>query len=611
MPCPCHATTLTETLRAHAEPSPRICVWMLWRLFMRNILLLASFIPHPVGSFFTRRGVATTVAVLLLSAATAHSARGDDHAPRAPELAGLGSHSSPVTTANPRAQRFFDQGLRLLYAFNHPEALRAFREAARLDPSLAMAWWGEAITLGPNLNAPMSAENGKLAHAAIAKAATFAAALSPRERALIEAQAMRYVADGAGDRQALNGAYAEAMARVAAQFPEDPDVQTLYADALMNTMPWDYWQKDGQPRPATRTVMAALEGVMARQPNHPGANHYYIHVVEASNDPDRAVAAADRLGALMPAAGHMVHMPSHIYIRVGRYADAADMNVRAIAADEDYLAQCQAQGLYPVSYYPHNVHFLWAAATFEGRSAVAIDAARKLAEKVPHHHAGAVAWTADFPVTPMLANVRFGRWQDLLTEPSPPATEPYAVGIWRYARGLAFVARAQLDRADVEAAALDEVTRHEAFATKFKESPLPVNLQIASRTLRGELALARGRADEAVRLLQEAVAIEDGLPYNEPSVWHQPPRQVLGAILIEAGRASEAEAVYRQDLARWRENGWSLFGLAQSLAAQGRADDAAAVRRRFERAWARADVTLTASRILGGGAQKSGSAAGQ
>jgi tetratricopeptide (TPR) repeat protein len=555
----------------------------------------ASFLRHSPRILARRTAVAAAALVLVMATTRAQA----DTTPIAPELSGLGSHSSPVTTAVPRAQRFFDQGLRLLYAFNHPEALRAFREAARLDPTLAMAYWGEAITLGPNLNAPMSAENGRLAHAAIAKAATFAAALTPRERALIEAQAARFVAGGEGDRAALNQSYAAAMVKAASQFPDDPDVQTLYADALMNTMPWDYWLKDGQPKPATQEVMATLERVMARTPNHPGAHHYYIHVVEASDHPDRAVASADALGSLMPAAaGHMVHMPSHIYIRVGRYADAAEANVRAIDADEDYLAQCQAQGLYPVSYYPHNVHFLWAAATFEGRSAVAIDAARKLADKVPHHHAGAVAWTADFPVTPMLAAVRFGRWQDLLTEPSPPATEPYAIGIWRYARGLAFVARDQMARAETESAALDVVMTHEAFTTRFKDLPLLTNLQVASRTLRGEIALARGRAAEAVTLLEEAVAIEDAIPYNEPSVWHQPPRQVLGAILIAAGRPKEAEAVYLHDLKRWRENGWSLFGLAQSLAAQGRDEEAAAVRRRFAVAWARADVTLTSSRIL-------------
>ena len=366
----------------------------------------------------------------------------------------------------------------------------------------------------------------------------------------------------------------------------------------MNTMPWDYWQKDGSPKPETARVLAVLESIIARNPDHPGALHYHIHVLEASADPDRAERSADRLGSLMPAAGHMVHMPAHIYIRVGRYADAAEANERAIRADEDYLSQCQAQGLYPVSYYPHNLHFLWAAATLEGRKAVAVEAARKVAAKVPHHHAGALAWTADFPVTPMLAYARFGLWQEALTEPRPPAKEPYATGIWHYARGRAFIARDQLDRAASELTALKSVMQHEAFASTLKDLPLLTNLQIASRVVEGELAARREDADTAIRVLREAVAIEDGLPYSEPPIWHQPTRHVLGAVLLEAGRPTEAEEVYRQDLKLFRENGWSLFGLMESLKAQlHRSPEAAEVERRFEKAWRRSDVTLTSSRV--------------
>jgi tetratricopeptide (TPR) repeat protein len=518
--------------------------------------------------------------------------------PLAPELSGLGTLHMPVTTNVPRAQAFFNQGLRLLYAFNHQEARRAFEEAARLDPTLALAYWGQAMTLGPNLNAPMSPEQARLAWRAIARARRGRPAASARERALIEALAKRFAAAPASPRAPLDRAYAAAMASVAASYPSDPDIQTFYADAVMNTMPWDYWQKDGSPKPETATLMAVLERVIASHPDHPGAHHFYIHLIEASTTPERAEGSADRLGSLMPAAGHIVHMPAHIYLRVGRYADAADANERAIAADEDYLAQCQVQGLYPVSYYPHNLHFLWAAATLEGRSAVAIDAARQTAAKVPHHHAGALAWTADFPVTPWLAYVRFGRWQDMLTEPKPPAAESYATGIWHYARALAFIARNQVDRAETELTALTRVMRHKAFQTTLKDLPLLTNLKIAGRIVRGELAARAGRKAEAIEVLTEAVSIEDGIPYNEPPVWHQPPRQVLGAVLLEAGRTQEAEAVYREDLKRFRENGWSLFGLWRSLEAQGRADEARLVRARFEKAWARADVTLTSSRIL-------------
>jgi tetratricopeptide (TPR) repeat protein len=519
-------------------------------------------------------------------------------APLAPELRNLGALQVPVTTGVPRAQAFFNQGVRLLYAFNHAEARRAFQEAARLDPSLAMAYWGQALTLAPNLNAPMTAESGRQAFEAIQRAQTQSTKAGPRDRALVEALGARFAADPSAPRPPLDRAYADAMARVAAAFPADPDVQTLHADAAMNTMAWDYWQPDGALKPAAASIRATLERVMASNPDHPGANHYYIHLMEGSSTPEVAEASADRLGGLMPAAGHMVHMPAHIYLRVGRYADAAEANVRAIAADEDYLAQCQAQGLYPVSYYPHNLHFLWAAATFEGRSAVAIAAARQVAAKVPHHHAGALAWTADFPVTPWLAYVRFGRWQDMLTEPRPPATEPYATGIWHYGRALAFVARGQAVRGGEELTALTRLQTHNAFATTLKDLPLLTNLKIASLVVQGELESRAGRHGEAVRFLREATDLEAGIAYNEPPVWHQPPRQVLGAILLDAGRAPEAEQEYRKDLERFRENGWSLFGLWQSLVAQQKTAEAQQVRARFDRAWTRADITLTSSRVM-------------
>jgi len=536
--------------------------------------------------------------VVLVGACALAAVRAQESDPFAPALNGLGTLHMPVTTSVASAQRFFDQGIRLLYAFNHAEAIRAFREAARLDPSLAMAPWGEALALGPNLNAPMKEDAGRRAYEAIEQARASLSRATPRERALVEALALRYAPDGKGDRPALDKAYAAAMRAVAEEFPDDPDVQVLYADAQMNTMPWDYWRKDGSPKPETARTLNVLESVIAKHPAHAGALHYHIHLLEASADPDRAVASADRLGPLMPSAGHMVHMPAHVYIRVGRYADAAEANVRAIAADEDYLAQCQAQGLYPVSYYPHNLHFLWAAATLEGRRAVALDAARKLVEKVPHHHAGALAWTADYPVTVLLAYARFGMWQDVLTEPKPPVNEPYATGVWHYARGLGFVARTQLDRADAELIALEAIKKHEAFSTTLKDLPLLTNLQIASRMLEGELTARRGNAEKAVMVLREAVEIEDGIPYNEPPVWHHPPRQVLGAILLEAGRPADAEQVYLEDLKRFRENGWSLFGLGRALDAQRRSKEATAARARFERAWRRADIRLTSSRIL-------------
>jgi pimeloyl-ACP methyl ester carboxylesterase/tetratricopeptide (TPR) repeat protein len=536
------------------------------------------------------------LAILLAMPGSARAQAAD--MPLAPELTGLGTIHLAVTTSVPRAQRFFDQGLRLLYAFNHPESLRAFREAARLDPELAMAYWGQAMAVGPNLNAPLTPENSRLAHDAITRALTNVARVTERERALVQALAARYSADPAADRKALDTAYANGMRTAAERFPADPDVQTLYADAVMNVSPWDYWDKNGKAKSGPALAIKALEGVLARHPDHAGALHYHIHALEASKEPERAEGSADRLAPLMPAAGHIVHMPAHIYIRVGRYKDAAEANERAIVADEDYLAQCQAQGLYPVTYYPHNLHFLWAAATLEGRQAVAIDAARKTAAKVPHHHAGALAWTADFPVTPMLAYARFGRWRDALTEPRPPDNQPYAIGIWHYSRALAFVGRRDLERAAAELARLKVIMDHEAFKTTLKELPLLTNLEIASRMAQGELAARRGRIEEAVRVLKEAVALDDAFPYNEPPVWHHPPRQVLGAVLLEAGQPREAETVYRQDLEQFRENGWSLFGLMRSLEAQGRRADADAAKQRFSKAWSRSDIVLRSSRIM-------------
>ncbi len=556
--------------------------------------------PHPHRRSAAGQFLALASCVALLWTAVPGQAAPASETDRAvaPLLSGLGTLHMPVTTGVPAAQVFFDQGLRLLYAFNHTEARRAFDEAARRDPTLAMALWGRAMTLAPNLNMPMPTESAAEARAAAVTAQQRSAAATPRERAIITALVTRFGDDGGRSRADLDRAYAAAMAAVAMTYPADPDVQTLYADAVMNTMPWNYWNEDGTLKPAARAAERALDQALAAAPDHPGGHHYMIHLFEGSSTPERAEASADRLGGLMPAAGHMVHMPAHIYLRIGRYADAAAANVRAIAADEDYLAQCQTQGLYPVSYYPHNLHFLWAAATMEGRSQIAIDAARQVAAKVPHHHAGAVAWTADFPVTPWLAYVRFGRWTAMLTEPAPPADQPYATGIWHYGRALGFVAQHRLDRADAERAALQAVMRHDAFETTLKGTPLHTALAIASHIVDAEIAAQRGRLDEAIRHARQAVATDDGLPYNEPPVWHQPPRQVLGALLLEAERAADAETVYREDLARVRENGWSLFGLQHSLRAQGRFAEADAVKRRFAKAWQRADVVLRASRIL-------------
>ena len=529
---------------------------------------------------------------------TGQDLSGQLDAPIAPRLQNLGTLHHPVTTNVETAQLFFDQGLRLTYAFNHAEAIRAFREASRLDPHCAMAYWGEALALGPNINDPMPHERELEAYAAIQKAVSLKSRASEREGAYIDALAARYSNREDADRAALDAVYARAMGELARRYPDDPDAVTLYGAAIMEAMPWDYWTVDHQPKPGIADAIAAFESVIASHPDHPGAHHYYIHVVEASQDPDRGVPSADKLGDLMPAAGHLVHMPAHIYVRVGRYADAFEANVRAIAADEDYIAQCQAQGLYPVSYYPHNVHFLWTAATFEGRSEIAVDSARKLADKVPHHVLAEFHALEDFLVTPYYAFVRFGRWGDMLSEPRPADDLVFTRGIWHYARGISFTAIGQLSRATDELSSLEQVSQDPSLEDLIVNlAPADEILAIAAKVLAGELHAKRGHFDEAIRVLEEAVALEDRLPYSEPPPWHQPVRHVLGAVLLEAARPAEAELAYRADLEWNRDNGWSLYGLLQSLRMQGKTAEAAEVQEKFERAWARADVSLTSSRF--------------
>jgi tetratricopeptide (TPR) repeat protein len=542
--------------------------------------------------------VRTLAAATLLGAAVllAASAAGCAARPLAPRLSGLGDWRHSVTTDVPDAQAFFDQGLRLSYAFNHREATRAFQEAARLDPDCAMAYWGIALANGPNINAEMKPEGEALAREAIARAQALTGDPARRERygekerACVEALAVRF---GEGERAALDAAYADAMADVARRHPDDADAQVLWAAAIMETTPWDYWNEDGSPKERIAGAAAALEGVLEARPEHAGAIHYYIHLVEATDDPDRAEPHADRLAALMPGAGHIVHMPSHVYVRVGRYADASDINVAAIAADEDYLSQCRVQGLYPAGYYPHNIHFLWSAASMEGRFGVAMDAAKRTAAEVKACCGGFLP-VEDVHMTPLYTLVRFGRWDEVLAHPAPPVEERFATAMWHYGRGAALAARGDLRGAETELARLGAVAAEDALAElQVNYSPARDVLAIAAGILEGEIAARRGEHDVAVAALREAIAKQAGLVYMEPPTFHYPVRQSLGAVLLAAGRAADAEAVFREDLAEWRENGWSLMGLVQALRAQGKeaeADEAAA---RFQRAWARADTELT------------------
>ena len=514
----------------------------------------------------------------------------------APRLQKLGSHTFPVSTKNAQAQLFMNQGLNLSYAFNHAEAGRAYREAERLDPNLAIAYWGEALALGPNINAPMDPSAEPKALDAIQKAIALKAKAAPREQALIDALKFRYTGK-AEERRANDVAYADAMLKVHLQFPDDDDISMLYVESVMDLRPWGYWTRDGLPYERTAEIVALTEKVIAKNPNHPGALHLYIHLMEAFQA-DKAEAAADRLLTLMPAAGHMVHMPAHIYQRVGRYSDAEKSNVMAIAADEDYISQCRAQGLYPMAYYPHNLHFLWFAATAEGNSKTAIGAARKAASQVSDETLKAVPLLAGFRVVPYYALTRFGKWDDMLREPEPPPTSAYLRGMWHYARGTAFLGKGQTNDAEQEFAKLSELMSDKSLdGPLFSPNTARAVLTIGQEVLAGEIAAAKKNYDAGIAHLERAVRLEDALVYTEPAEFHYPPRLALGAILLEAERPAEAETVYWEDLRRNKESGWALFGLMRALKAQAKNDDAGLVEARFKKAWAKADVTLSASRF--------------
>jgi len=546
-------------------------------------------------------GVLGGVLVFLRLQAGAHAQAGSEGSQRdpaqlAPLLDGLSDLHHPITTKSERAQLFFDQGLRLVYAFNHAEAIRSFHEAQRLDPECAMAYWGEALALGPNLNLPLLPPNAAPAFAAAQKAKSLAGRVTDSERALIDAIVARYSDDPKAERAGLDRAYADAMAKAAAAFPANDDIVTLHADSVMNLMPWNYYTKDHQPREGTVGLLQELETVMARNPKHIGALHLYIHATEEFY-PQKAEQAADMLLTLTPTAGHLIHMPSHTYVRLGRYADAYASNQRAVETDERYIAQCKAQGIYPLAYYPHNVHFLMWSAERQGRVKEAIFQARKLSKQAQDSHAGmAMAFYENFYSSPLHMMVRFGQWEAILAEPVPADDAPYVRGVWHWARGLARVHTGDLRGAGQELKAL-----RDAATGKFPQSvgtnDPKVLLTMAASLVEGELFAAKGKYDAAVASLDKAVRLEDSLTYNEPPDWPMPSRHVLGAVLLEAGRADEAEVVYWADLARNTENGFALFGLWKALEAQPEHEgEAASVKARFEKTWAAADHQPTTSR---------------
>lgn len=540
-----------------------------------------------------------TLLGLLLAGASALSAQpvpANEKLP-GPLLDDLGNLHHPVTASLPRAQRYFDQGMRLLFGFNHREAIRSFRSAAHLDPRCAMAHWGAAYALGPHVNKPMDANDTAQAWTALQLAMANKSNASAKEQAYITALEKRYVPEHKADRLALDKAFADAMRDLVKQYPDDLDAQVLFAESLMNTMPWDYWTRDRTPKPETEEVLAALRYVMARNPDHPGANHFYIHAVEAGPNPEHALPAADRLLGHAPAAGHLVHMPSHIYVRVGQYHDAVAANERAVKADRDYIRHCRALGFYPGVYYPHNLHFLWWSQLLVGRSKDGLRTAKIAATYALDNYCGPkkALEAPRLRHLPWLTLVRFGRWDEVLQIAEPPRTNDFLVdrALWHFSRGVAFAAKRDVVSAEREQLALGAIAASDEVKQLSSPAfPVADTLAVAASSLAGKVALARGDYPTAVALLEKAVAAEDAIPYMEPSYWPFPVRPSLGAALLQAGDAVRAEQIFREDLKRLPRNAWGLLGLEQSLRRQGKTQSADLVARELEAAWKGADVKL-------------------
>jgi tetratricopeptide (TPR) repeat protein len=517
---------------------------------------------------------------------------------------GLGNHSRKVVTANPAAQKYFDQGLAFLFAFNHDESIRSFKHAAALDPDCAMAHWGVAIASGPHYNKPdLPPDRAQQAWDSLQKARAKAKACPPADQALIEAQAARYADPSAeSDRKQRDEAYAKAMRAVWETFPDDGDVGALYAESMMDLRPWALWTADGKPQPGTEVVVATLETVLTKHPDHPLALHLYIHAVEASPNPGQAERAADRLRRLQPALGHMVHMPSHIDIRRGRWQEAVEANERAIKADGDYARTVPGQEFYRM-YMAHNHHMLAFAAMMQGQSAKALAAVRAMIAGVPP------AWLADpkhaaivdgYVTAPMEVMKRFGRWDDILAQPEPPEIFPIARAMRHELRGVAFAAKGHSAEAREEQKLFREAVTKVPEKATFGNNTSADLFAVAVDVLEGEILAREGKLDEALAALRSAAAKEDKLRYSEPPDWVVPVKHALGAWLLKAGKPAEAEAVYRADLVQWPDNGWSLLGLTASLEAQGKSAEADAARKAFEAAWKRADVTPPASCFCAG-----------
>ncbi len=520
---------------------------------------------------------------------------------KAPRLDRLKGIDFKISTSNPEAQAYFNQGMMLAYGFNHAEAARSFYEAIRLDSTCAMAHWGFAYVLGPNYNAGMEEDNFQRAWETAMKAQQLAAAgSSPKEKALVAAMAARYAKEPPADRTPLDLAYAKAMEEVYTQYPSDPDIGTLYAEAVMDLHPWDLYEKTTKaPKSWTPALIALLASLLEKNPSHPGAHHLYIHALEASATPEKALTSAGLLDSLVPGAGHLLHMPSHIYIKTGDYHLGSLSNIRAAEADSSYITACHAQGAYPLAYFPHNYHFLAATATLEGNSDLAWTAARKVQQYTVQEVMRMPGWGTlqHYYTIPYYVAVKFSMWDAILSLPGPASDLVYPRAIWHYARGMAFSGKHDLIHAQEELALLDSLAADTTLQhlTVWDINTTADLVQIAVRVLSAGIAARQNQLDKAVALLGEAVVIEDNLNYNEPPDWFFSVRHHLGAVLLKAGKSTEAEKVYRQDLLTWKKNGWALIGLYNSLVQQQNTSEAHVVKSAFDRSWEYADIQIATS----------------
>jgi len=578
-------------------------------IFLLYLKIIRNFILKTQMHTF-QKTILWTVIVLFLSACAQQKipSKIDDKkeiAPMATEvplLDGMGDYQHLITTDNPNVQHYFNQALVLNFAFNHAESVRSFRAAQTLDSRCAMCFWGEALALGPNINVTnngqvvMENDAREQAYAAIQKAITLKDGISEKEQDYIDVLAVRYNGDISISRDHLDFDYMHAMRFLFQKYPDDDDVATLFAESMMNTMPWNYWLDPDTPNDLTLDVIEVLETVLNRSPRHPFAMHLYIHAVEASSTPERAENVADQLIDLVPGAGHLVHMPSHIYWRIGRYEDAAETNIKAISADEAYIAANNVQGFYPAAYYPHNLHFLWASYSMEGRSQLAIKTARKVAASVPLDTIEHFPVVEFFKTIPILTLTNFGQWNEVLAERQPPKHLVFSNAIWHYAQAIAYLNLGAINAAHAEYKQLmalrlaNEITTLDTMGY-----PASMLLHIADKLVFGKISMADGESTKAITAFKTAVKIQDQLPYTEPPFWYYPTRHTLGEALVKLGDGKQSEAVYRENLKRYPKNGRALHGLIQSLKIQGK--DTSKTQKLFDKAWQRADIELTTTRF--------------